>query len=174
MMLSFKGLRISAAPMSSHQAVAQPRGSSMVVCSSKKRGKTVNSEVIPGEREPTERALLRFRRECMDRNVVGELRRRKTFQDKQDVIKRKQQEVGRKRRNHQQLARKYGSPFDNRPRRRQGRNNAKDAEAAFSLTGFDDMHSFSSPRLDIEVNTTSDDSAAWDPLLDDPNAVGGW
>ena len=30
------------------------------------------------------------------------------------------------------------------------------------------------PLCAAERETTSDDSAAWDPLLDDPNAVGGW
>ena len=134
-------------------------------------------EVVPGEREPVEKALLRFRRGAMDRQITQELRRRKTFEDKQDIIKRKEQEVGRKRRAQQQLARRYGSPFDTRPRRRSGDRrgaDSKSAEAAFSLTGFDDMHTFSSPRLDIQVNTGSDENAAWDPLLDDPNAVGGW
>merc|ERR1711998_662218 len=72
-------------------------GAAIATMSSKKRGKTMNSEVIPGEREPVEKALLRFRRQCMDRNVVGKLRRA-----------------------HQQLSRRYGSPFDTRPRRRFG------------------------------------------------------
>merc|ERR1711998_78134 len=95
-------------------------GAAIATMSSKKRGKTMNSEVIPGEREPVEKALLRFRRQCMDRNVVGELRRRKTFMNGQDVKKLKEQEVGKKRRAHQQLSRRYGSPFDTRPRRRFG------------------------------------------------------
>lgn len=51
-------------------------------------------EIVLGETEPEDSAMRRFRRAVMGSNVIQEARRRRKFEDTQDIKKRKMRERG--------------------------------------------------------------------------------
>eukprot|EP01018_Ginkgo_biloba_P022839 Gb_06546 [translate_table: standard] len=55
-----------------------------------------NAQIFVGENEPDDSMLRRFRREVMKAGVIQECRRRKYFETKQDVKKRKSRDAARR------------------------------------------------------------------------------
>uniref|UniRef100_A0A061R4Y4 Small subunit ribosomal protein S21 n=1 Tax=Tetraselmis sp. GSL018 TaxID=582737 RepID=A0A061R4Y4_9CHLO len=54
---------------------------------------TFNVEVVVGENEPADLALRRFRRAVNSAGVIAEAKRRRRFEDHQDILKRKTKEL---------------------------------------------------------------------------------
>ncbi|CAI5483712.1 unnamed protein product [Closterium sp. Yama58-4] len=59
--------------------------------------KTYNTQILVGESESTESVVRRFKKVCMEANIVNECRRRRFFETQQDIIKRKQKDAARQR-----------------------------------------------------------------------------
>eukprot|EP00270_Netrium_digitus_P017347 TRINITY_DN634_c0_g1_i1.p1 TRINITY_DN634_c0_g1~~TRINITY_DN634_c0_g1_i1.p1 ORF type:complete len:204 (-),score=38.40 TRINITY_DN634_c0_g1_i1:313-873(-) len=77
-----------------------------------------NTQVFVGETESGESVVRRFKKACMEANIVNECRRRRFFETKQEAIKRKAKDAMKLRR---RLARQGGGfsgnrQFNNGPR----------------------------------------------------------
>lgn len=71
-----------------------------------------NTQILVGDTESTESVVRRFKKVCLDANIVNECRRRRYFETKQDIVKRKQKEAARKRKRFQYALTPYPpSPF---------------------------------------------------------------
>jgi len=60
-----------------------------------------NTQILVGDTESTESVVRRFKKVCLEANIVNECRRRRYFETKQDIVKRKQKDNARKRKRFQ-------------------------------------------------------------------------